>query len=230
MMSFSRSGLVSYILLIATMYMSFWNYFGYRSKRIILNISTLSLIAAFVLITYISTERFGDEDYWVFNQSGDILINNVVWFSIFDYFSQWIEHSFFLYKSNDFLLFPHGHHLVTLFHQLNLPIISDRMSWVDYRLENMGEFASYFVGLPYIFYMDFGFFGLIIIFLLMTIFTLLSQYSASLRSLYFIVSPYLIMVSCMFFSDSHFAYTYVQQAAVFSLILFVLVRYKYKFR
>ena len=134
-----------------------------------------------------------------------------------------------LFESTDFVLLFQGHHVTTLLHQVGIPFLSDRVSWSEYRLDVFGSWSNYFVGLPYIFYVDFGLFGLLILFCIASIMVILSMQSGTIRALYFILTPYLLLVSCMFFSDSHFAYNYVQQAGYYALALFIFLKFKFKF-
>ena len=104
------------------------------------------------------------------------------------------------------------------------------MSWPDYRLEVLGDFSAYFVGLPYVFYIDFGVFGLFILFFIALNMVLMSVQSGTMRALYFIITPHLLLVANMFFADSHFAYNYVQQAGYYILVIFIFLRVKVSFK
>jgi hypothetical protein len=229
LMSFSRSGLIGYIFVCFMLAISFWQYFRPDIRKSILRAISIPLVVMFSLLVYVTVERFSDPEFWVFAQAEGSIITNPVLFSIFDYFGQWIEHSFILFESTDFVLLFQGHHVTTLLHQVGIPFLSDRVSWSEYRLDVFGSWSNYFVGLPYIFYVDFGLFGLLILFCIASIMVILSMQSGTIRALYFILTPYLLLVSCMFFSDSHFAYNYVQQAGYYALALFIFLKFKFKF-
>lgn len=227
--SFSRSGVTGYIFVCFLMTISFWKYLNLGIRKSIIRAISIPFAAILLLLTFFTFNRFSDPEFWVFKQAEGSIITDPVLFSIFDYIGQWIEHSFILFESTDFILFFQGHHITTLLHQVGIPFFSDRVSWSEYRLDILGSWSNYFVGLPYIFYIDFGFFGILILACIAFIVMILSLHSETIRSLYFILTPHLLLATCMFFSDSHFAYNYVQQAGYYTLVLFIFLRFKFKF-
>lgn len=227
LMSFSRSALVGYILVVTMMLVSFWSYFTNATKSSIVRAILPPLLAAIGLFGYVTISRFSDPENWVFLQAEGSLITNPALFAIFDYFGQWIHHSFILISSSELVMLFHGHHVSSLLHQVGVPFISERISWYEYRVEVLGDFSAYFVGLPYIFYIDFGILGLLILFCFASLISLLSLRSGKLRALYFILTPFLLLVACMFFADSHFAYSSVQQAGYYTLVLFIFLKVRF---
>lgn len=228
--SFSRSGLVGYVFVVSLLVATYWNFFSESVRRRIIYVAALPTLAALSVFLTITVSRFSDPDYWVFKQRENSLVNDPVVFSALDYFGQWIEHSFVLSRTSDIFIAFNGHHVTTLFHQVGFPGLSARTPWIDYRLEALGEYAAYFVGLPHIFYIDFGLLGLPILGCVAIIFTLLLRRIRVFRSLYFFLSPVFLLVACMFFADSHFAYKHVQQAIFYTLAILTFVLFRFKFR
>ncbi|SNC66960.1 oligosaccharide repeat unit polymerase [Marinobacter sp. es.048] len=224
----SRASIVHFILMYSCLYLYVYQALdrGVRRKfNVLLALIGFVVLIAFLLITYY---RFSDSTFYQISEGA--IVQNKVIYSIFDYFSQWINNGLIVmnrFSLNDLWL---GKSSISLFDYVLERLGFHVQSYVELRSDTLGIYGSRFNGLVATLVYDYSYVGVLVFLAAFSMVVKMASSSGAFLNGYSLpLIGFLLSIPALFFSNNYLSNEIFSLSGLYAAVFLVLSKVRFPF-